>query len=765
MKNYTDEREGQIDFLEAYLALIDKNLDLETVLADNNDGVIRGTILEFKTHINDLNRVLFQAIKYLSARRIKGKPVPAQILLVSLNDEIAYLYKSEKYLAEIEKPYVGAASKGNEGFLGESPEAIYHYGSNKIEQHEMIQALRIEQWTKIHIDANCIVGWAEHYYRLKKGARKADFLGDKEGKVKIVGEIREPSLLKDYIHPYTGKTNVRFNYLMDQLNDFIAKKDLGAFYTPDAYAKKAVELVRQAIARVPEGNDYIILDRCAGTGNLERFLNEDELSHVILSTLEYYEYKVMFELLGDKVRHIVPPVEDDSTFVSGMVRGSDALSKEFIENPVIKSYLDDPNCTIILFENVPFAEPTSMEHQKTGTGKKSSSAWKQSYVMQEMKKSGVKGATLNDLGNLFIWSGFRYYLRQPTDSYVLFSPIKYWKAQHLISKKFLNGFAGDRAQFHARKHVCVCVILWSNEDDPNLDQFDVDGYDIDADGNLSSVGKLSIAKVHSTFSQKYYDKRPIPESNRKGVLFALNGIEHFGGSQREKAAFGKPIIAYLAVYGTGFDQPDLHCSLLIGGRYDGNGFYLREDNYLYKLPMFAAGRYISHVNKWTERGRVMKSGDGSQRFETDSMSGKLDQWLLKCLLFTCMEYQNHLRTYLGSDNRLYRNELCLDTTNGETLASENIKSLICSEQEKEILVAWNSVLNSAKKCSKYNANLTYGLYQIGEELDTSHKDPETDETIYDYPELHGHIQSLKSKIKVYYFDEIVPTLFEYEFLK
>ena len=33
----------------------------------------------------DLNKVLFQAIKYLSRMRIKGESIPANILLISLN--------------------------------------------------------------------------------------------------------------------------------------------------------------------------------------------------------------------------------------------------------------------------------------------------------------------------------------------------------------------------------------------------------------------------------------------------------------------------------------------------------------------------------------------------------------------------------------------------------------------------------------------------------------------------------------------------------
>ena len=134
------------------------------------------------------------------------------------------------------------------------------------------------------------------------------------------------------------------------------------------------------------------------------------------------------------MRHIIPPVETAETFRAGLVAGSDALSKEFVENPVIKQYLDDPECTIILFENPPFAETTSAEHQRMGQSK-SSSVWKQSYVVSEMKKE-TKGTACNDLGNAFIWSGFKYYLRQPTDSYIVYSPVKYWKIQHLIDREF-----------------------------------------------------------------------------------------------------------------------------------------------------------------------------------------------------------------------------------------------------------------------------------------------------------------------------------------
>lgn len=81
------------------------------MLIDNTDGVYHGNLLEFKLNINDLNKTLFQSIKYLSKLRIKGRSVPANILLISLNEEICYLYNSQDYFEEIHRVYLGEASK------------------------------------------------------------------------------------------------------------------------------------------------------------------------------------------------------------------------------------------------------------------------------------------------------------------------------------------------------------------------------------------------------------------------------------------------------------------------------------------------------------------------------------------------------------------------------------------------------------------------------------------------------------------------------
>lgn len=763
MDKYILERDGQLDFYRTFLPRVDPRLEIDEIVSDNNDGVINGNLLEFKLHVADLNSVLFQCIKYLSALRVKGKPVPANILVVDVNASTVWLYHSEPYLEDIEKLYFGGASRDNSGFIGRDAEEVLHY-DNQVEAERLIVLLRENNFTKIHINEDCIVGWATAFYRAVPTARKEDFLGDDTGKHKTIGEIRKPVHFADYVYPYTGQTNIKFNYLMDKLNDTLQKKNLGAFYTHRLYAEKSHELVRAAIARVPAGNDYIILDRCAGTGNLEAGLTDEELSHCIVSTVEYYEYKVLQELLGAKVKHIIPPVETTETFNAGLVTGADALSKEYIENPVIKRYIDNPKCTVILFENPPYAETTSIEWHKKKASKKST-AWKQSYVVSAMKRE-IRGAASNELGNAFIWSGFKYYLRQPTDSYIVYSPVKYWKVQGITDKKFLSGFAFNRRYFHTNIDACIMCALWANILDTDTEILELKAYDIEDNTTTLLPISLPVKRVHNFFSKVYYDSRCFSTDTFDGILVGLDGLEAPTNIKRRiTPKFNDNILGYMVADSSGFDNPDTHSSLLVAGRYNGNGFFLRKDNYLEKLPMFCASRYITYNRAWTERARIMKSADGAERYHTDVANGKLAQFLLKCLLFTCLEMQNHMRTFMGSDGRFYRNELCFDGTNGDTIAIRDISDLAIGEEEDALFRQWETVLHWAKRAKNYDPSLTYGVYQIYAELDTSHIDEVTGNTVWDNVELHTALVGLKVRVKEYYNSEIVPILFEYEYLK
>ena len=756
MMQYDYELEGQQDFFNKILLRVDNTLTIEDIQKDNTDGVLNGNILEFKLNINDLNSVLFQSVKYLSRMRLKGKSIPENIVLISLNNKKVYIFKSFDYISDIEKIYVGSASKNNEGFSIKKEYDELSYLDHS-EAEDLIHTLKTDNYTKINIDENCVVGWAKRFYKENPSAKKSDFIGDTTGEVKIVGEIRKPKHFNDFINVYQGASNVQFQYLMDKLNDELSQKDLGAFYTPKEYSKKAAELVREAIDRVPEGNDYIILDRCAGTGNLEKFLTDEEISHCIVSTYEYYEYKVLMELLGSKVRHIVPPFEEGA-YDAGKVFGADALSKDYLDNKIIKKYIEDDKCTIIMLENPPYAEVNGLSR---GTGQ--TAEWKKNHIVKEMKKE-IKGVPSNDLANIFIWSAFKYYLRQPTDSYIVFSPIKYWKAQNLISKKPINGYLFNRKHFHTKTNAAISCILWSNEEADN-DKIKLQALDINSDGELVDEGIIESQKVYTSIldSLTYVNSK---DDLSEGIICELNGKEMQNPEDRSrlKPIYNKNIIGYIVANSFTFDSPRLKSSLTCGGRYDGNGFFLRDFDLLEKLPLFATGKYTDNNNNWKIMSFVMKSGDGMEQYIKDSKKGLLLQWQLKVLLWACLTNQTKMRSLNGSDGHFYRNETSLDSTNGDTLALEHLKSLNKTEKEIKLLEEWDFIISKAKLTKNYNDKLTYGIYQIQEELNTKYKDAK-DKTQYHYPELNGALNSLKKNLKDYYNEEIVPNLFKYVFLK
>lgn len=746
-RHYDNEREGQMDFFDNFRIDYKNN----PILIDNTDGIVNGNILEFKLTINNLNKVLFQTIKYLSHMRIKGESVPQNILLISLNTTTVYVYKSEDYFDDIHTVYSGAASKYNDSFIAGAYLASYDY-SNMEDTISLRNILKSKEYMPIRIDEDCIVGWAERFYREHPKASKGDFLGTDDGLVPIVGEIRQPYFFKGLIQPYQGKSNEKFKYLMDKLNDNLNKKDLGAFYTPLPYCEKAAELVRKAISRVPEGNDYIILDRCAGTGNLESVLTDEELGHCILSTYEYYEYKVLCERLGDKVRFIIPPTESLVEYSQGFVLNADAMSKEYIENPSIKKYLDDEKCTIILYENPPYSEASTIETNKNN--KQFRSGFKNSFVANEFRKY-VGGKAGNDIANLFIWSAFKYYLRQSTDSYIVFSPIKYWKYQHVIDKKFVEGFVFNKKHFHAPTPSAVCCILWENQKACNnelkLNVFDITYMDSKASLKKGVVNSINVKKVFNLYS-KLYDKRKF-EDDLDGIVSEKNGKEAFR-KVSIKPKYNKNILGYITAQSFGFEQPRSKANLTTLALYNGHGFYLRNDNYLEKLPLFVGAKYPIE-DKWWENGILCTTTDKDDIFVKDG------DFLKQCLIFTCLSYYNKCLSFKGSDDRIYQNELCFEDG---TIATDDLLKMDLNEDEKELINLYYNILEEARLTNNYKKDLKYGVYQITQELNTYIIDDHKTK-IYDYPVLNGNLITLKNKLKEYYKKYIIPKLFEYELIK
>jgi len=370
-------------------------------LSDSTDGVWNGNLLEFKTAINSVNATLFQAIKYASKLRLRGKDVPARLVLVDLSKKRAYVFDAEPYRAQINTVYSTSASRDLATFTRHTePEVIDladgAIGGGSDRMRSLLRDPAQRAHLPVDVDANCVVPWAERYYR-ETGKSKADFLG-------AAGELRDPVHLAGLVNPYTGPDYAAFQYILDRLNDKMKKIELGALYTPAPYVRKSHELLREAIARVPDGNDYVIIDRCAGTGNLERGLDEIDchrdgcedsephtvMAHVIVNTFEQFEYLELLREFEDQVRAVIPPsYAEGDPHESGTLLNGDALSERFVlgaKDPatsertpnIIQRYLDNEHCTIILFENPPYAEVAGIEAQKVKD--RDSFGWKSSWL-------------------------------------------------------------------------------------------------------------------------------------------------------------------------------------------------------------------------------------------------------------------------------------------------------------------------------------------------------------------------------------------------
>lgn len=771
-----DEKSYQTWF---YQLLFGDNWETKVWIDRNTDGHTAGILFEHKKNIQSygMAKALSQALIYLARFNRDGIPIPRYTCLVSQDEDICYFIDNNyyvDYINDVKNNAQRTASRGIPSFLEINADSIVDTIHYTFEDDTLYNYIRKHdnRFIKATINEDNVVGWSRYYYN-HCTPRKAK-------KIKFFEELKKPStVLGLYINPWTG-AETDFRFIMDLLNDPAEQKKIGAFYTPAEYAIKSCELVLEAIKRVPSGNDYVIIDRCAGTGNLEWYLNDfsedcgdDILSHVIVSSPELKEWEVLRERVGSKVRHLLPEVPADETpqvSENGYLIGANALDVDFLNNPIIKQYIDNENCTIILFENPPYAQGSSVTNQMEKIGK-DACEWKNSYVVQEMKKE-VSGTPTNEMCNAFIWSAFKYYLRQPTDSYIVFAPPKYWKYHNLVNKKMIRGFGFNRQFFHATASLISCI-AWTNIDDNKTDKLLLETFNIKDENKGGGVEKLSevyLQKMYTLHSNIFYDNRTFDDDILDdGIATDPNGydVNNLSKNISVTAAtrYNPNIVAYMVVNGCTLDTPGLNANLLVSTRYNGHGCYLRADDFITRLPSFSAGRFVENVKSWTN-SIYGASGDGAEHYWLDVKNGKLNDFLFKNLFWCCITHYTHMVSQWGSDDRLYLNQICLEEG---TLARKYYDKYLAegyelTEEESELMGLYEQLLRAIRATDEYIDDFTYGIYQIEKEIDTTYHDAKGN-----CQHNHGDVQNLlkviKTKAKEYYVKEIAPVLLKYELVK
>ncbi len=319
----------------------------------------------------------------------------------------------------------------------------------------------------------------------------------------------------------------------------------------------------------------------------------------------------------------------------------------------------------------------------------------------------------------------------------------------------MGGYIFNRKYFHATDSAISCI-YWSNEDNTN-NKIDLTVVDI-VNASTVDIKNMTVPKVFKTMNESYFDKRVFADTE-DGIYCQRDGYEGVKlPSTATKPIYNDNIIAYIHSIGFAFDAKNkalLRTTLNLRK----NGFCVRKDNYKEKLPIYVAKSYP--LDNWYERDIISTTSDGGDAYTHDN------DFLKSCLIYTCLSNQNKCLSFNGSDGRYYRNELCFDTTNGDTIASADLAKTDLDEDEKALLQLWNDILCEAKRTANYNTRLTYGVYQITKELNTSHKTGtgKSQQIIYDYPTLNGYLEALRINLKAYYKSHITSKMFQYELLK
>ena len=504
----------------------------------------------------------------------------------------------------------------------------------------------------------------------------------------------------DWYNP-TTLTQQDFRLVLDLFNDPKTQKKRGAFYTPDKYIEISTKYLREAIKKCPKNKDYVILDRCAGSGQLEKLLSDEELSHCILSTIGIAEWVSLWNTYGEKVRAIIPPyvkgikvtpktnpndIKSIADFDNNFIKGANALDNKYYQDN--KTLWQDKY--IIILENPPYADLTSNMHRKAKKGESNSSD------IKKMMKG--LGAVTNDLYSQFIWSAINIV---KCDELIVYGPIKQWKINHLINYVFNKGHLCNRKYFHASESA-IALQWYSRDNNSNTNKL---YFTNDIDANYVEVKK--IIKKYDIYEPHNVDREIIAKMVAQG-----------GNRNMQGATIMSP-----------HNKATSHVK------------YIDIDNLLRNIPLFVSNFWKDKDYRTKEV--VMKSADGGKKFQRDT------SFLIDCAIWTFFSD----KTRCNSTDKFWKilnNKIKNNINSTLKECSKNILSYTKLSKDKiqnyTELNEWIGLYNIDKIYNKKVTNSYGKKVPVNDLLDLSIKD-------------------MKIKLNEFYESNIEKKMFKYELLK
>ena len=395
-----------------FLAQHGYDISPECMYKDQSDGIVGNTIIECK--LNDSEgggtKKAYQELYDIIPTRLKqnGEPIPYYRIYVELETFLVEVYDCHCKLQE-KFDWHTDHSKFKKYFDDKKETYEYDLTDEDVDLVEVIQNIYKMMGVSTKIEA---------YEYLEKG-------------------------MSGWFKPFDYKKHDINRLILnnDKMNEKYVQKMEGAFFTPPRYVKISTEYVLNAIRNSEEDgfDDYVIIDRCAGVGNLESHFDEEIYSHLILGTI-------------NEAEALTANIRFNGLAEVGIV---DALSKNGVEfyKKAISEYKNNnkvKNLAVILLENPPYAQTNS---NKSGGIK---SKYQKTWIHTQMNYA----AGGEDLDEQFCFSAFKYY--EPY-AYIHYGPIKIWKSRHLINKEIKECYLCNKKYFNAGESA-IALLHWSNKD-------------------------------------------------------------------------------------------------------------------------------------------------------------------------------------------------------------------------------------------------------------------------------------------------------------
>ncbi|HCU06294.1 MAG TPA: hypothetical protein DIC42_01740 [Holosporales bacterium] len=420
-----------------------KEITPESMDKHQSDGIVGNTIIECKLNENEGGgpKKAYQELYGIIPNRLKGKGerLPYYRIYVELETFLVEVYDCHCNLVDT-FDWFSDSHKFDKYFNDKKNTYEYDLVDENVDLVEVIQNIYKVFPIKTKIEA---------YKHLQDG---------------VVG----------WFQPFDFK-HLNINRLIlnnDKMNEKYVQKTEGAYFTPSQYVKISTQYVMNAIEQSKRDgyDDYVIVDRCAGVGNLESQFPEEVYPHLILGTINEAEAltaNIRFNDLADVV--VI-----DALTQNGVDYYKIEIEKYKTKNNVNK-------LAVIFLENPPYAQLNS--NKDGGVNYKAKKKYIKTWVHKQMKNGG------EDLDEQFVFSAYNYY---SVYSYVHYGPIKIWKTNHLVNKEVKEAYLCNRKFFNAGESA-IALIHWTNKE--------VFYETIEFDSDLG--GKFPVHKVHKTISKLY----------------------------------------------------------------------------------------------------------------------------------------------------------------------------------------------------------------------------------------------------------------------